>query len=58
MTKKEYLKKSKLFLKMARYDFAIINIIKIAKTLLTAALFLNAAAFAVTFAGGAKKLKS
>lgn len=58
MTKKEYLKKSKMFLKMARCDFAVLSIVKVVKTVLTAALFLNAAAFAVTLAGGTKKLRT
>lgn len=54
MNKTECLKKSKMFLKMAECDFAIINIIKLVKCILTAALFVNASAFALTLICGAK----
>lgn len=57
MTKSDCLKKSKMFLKMAKCDFAIINLIKIIKCVLTVALFLNTGAFALTLICGAKKSK-
>ncbi|MCQ2485743.1 MAG: hypothetical protein MJ168_10490 [Clostridia bacterium] len=57
MTKADCLKKSKLFLKMAKCDFALINLIKIIKCILTVALFVNTGAFALTLICGAKKSK-
>lgn len=57
MNKKDLLKKAKMFLKMAEYDYVIIRIIKITKNILTAALFINSAAFGVLILLEMKKLK-
>ena len=58
MNKKDLLKKAKMFLKMAEYDYVIIRIIKITKIILTAALFINSAAFAAMTFFGVKKIKA
>ena len=58
MNGKENLKRAKLFLKMAEYDFTLIKIIKVAKAVFAAALFLNSAAFGVMLLSGMKKLKA
>ena len=58
MNKKDFLKSAKMFLKMAEYDFVMIRIIKIAKIILTAALFINSAAFAAMTLFGIKKIKA
>lgn len=57
MKKNEYLKKSKMFLKMAECDFAVINLIRVIKCILTAAFFINTAAFAAALFCGMKKAK-
>ena len=55
MNKAECLNKSKMFLKMAKCDFAVIGLIKILKAVFTAMLFLNSAVFLVLLICGAKK---
>lgn len=57
MTKSEYLKKSKMFLKMAKFDFSLISVIKILKCILTVILFINTVAFTFTLICGAKNNK-
>lgn len=53
----ECLKASKLFLKMAECDLAVIKVVKLVKLILTAALIVNSAAFAVSFCCGMKNKK-
>lgn len=58
MNGKENLKRAKLFLKMAEYDFTLIKIIKVAKAIFAAALLINSTAFGVMLLSGMKKLKA
>lgn len=57
MSKNDLLKKSKIFLKMAKCDYALISIVKLIKCILTAALFINTALCAMMLICGVKKSK-
>lgn len=55
MTKRDYLKKANIFLKMAECDFTVIKVIKAVKFLLYAALIINFSVFAVMMLCGVKR---
>lgn len=57
MNKTEYLKNAKMFLKMSEMDLTVLKIVKLTKILLSGALFVNTAAFAVMMFFGIKKAK-
>lgn len=57
MNKEEYIKKARIFLKMAEYDFTAMKAVRIAKSILSVALIINSVIFAVLFACGTKNTK-